>query len=161
MWCYNNNYEMIFCTEIRISFEQVPSFVILNTGGSAVVSWGNKERTLSTSNLNRQSLSSERAGDVGVASGEPSTSGDGRTGSCRGGTVGTVSSKVRSVATKQIQFDRREKRYNYLCILGLTSWITTFTNKTLATVALAVRSGQLSPKNYKKFKKIVILHNDQ
>ena len=74
----------------------VPSFLTFNTGGSAVMSCGNKDRTLSTSNRNRQSLSSERAGDVGVDNGVPIVSVGGTTGSCNGGRIGGVCSVVMS-----------------------------------------------------------------
>ena len=60
---------------------------------------GNKERTLSTSKRNRQSLSSERAGEVGVANGVPESvlgNNSEGSGSCKGGTAGTVCSLVAS-----------------------------------------------------------------
>ena len=79
----------------------VPSFTIFNTGGRAVISCGNKERTLSTSKRNRQSLSSERAGDVGVDKGVPTVSGGGPTGSSKGGKTGALCPEVTSTSKKQ------------------------------------------------------------
>ena len=67
---------------------EVPSFITLKTGGSAVISCGNNDRTLSTSNRNRQSLSSDRAGDVGVDNGVLAASVGGTTGICNGGRTG-------------------------------------------------------------------------
>ena len=66
----------------------IPSFTTLKTGGSAVISCGNNDRTLSTSNRNRQSLSSDRAGDVGVDNGVLAASVGGTTGICNGGRTG-------------------------------------------------------------------------
>ena len=59
-----------------------------------MISCGNKDRTLSTSNRNRQSLSSERAGDAGVDNGVPVVSVSGTTGICNGGRTGGVCSIV-------------------------------------------------------------------
>ena len=83
-------------SDASLDIVQVPSLMTFNTGGRAVMSCGNKERTLSKSNRNRQSLSSERAGDVGVDRGVPATSVGGATGICNGGRTGTVRSEVTS-----------------------------------------------------------------
>ena len=66
------------------------------------MSCGNKERTLSKSNRKRQSLSSERAGDVGVDKGVPAVSEGGATGSSNGGRIGAVCSEDTSTSIKQL-----------------------------------------------------------
>ena len=65
-----------------------------------MTSSGNKDRTLSTSNRNRQSLSSERAGDAGVDNGVPIMSATGATGICNGGRIGGVCSIVTPIPRK-------------------------------------------------------------
>lgn len=79
----------------------IPPFITLRTGGKAVISCGNRERTLSTSNLNRQSLSSERAGEVGVAKGVSPMSWGKVIGICRGGKTGAVRSRAKSCPGKR------------------------------------------------------------
>lgn len=102
--CYLPSPKRNWCLLCRLSLQShrhtIPPFITLRTGGKAVISCGNRERTLSTSNLNRQSLSSERAGEVGVAKGVSPMSWGKVIGICRGGRTGAARSRTKSCPRK-------------------------------------------------------------
>ena len=87
-----------------------PSFVTLKTGGSVVISCGNNDRTLSTSNRNKQSLSSDRAGDAGVDNGVLGASVGGSTGICRGGRTGGEEDGLVAISTPKDECQSLDNR---------------------------------------------------